>query len=388
MKRPAEQLHLRVSDHVAFFSYRWVAWVLAALALTLPGRSPEALPRDAGLLLLLGVINVLATALSRGYVRLLRQRPPLLLLDLVACAAVLWLSGSQPLPFLPYALSALVLPALIFGWRGALVSALMFIGLDVLGLTAINSAAGAALTMPALVFRVATPLAFAFAWAVLGRVLARDVGAGSRSGRWVAEPVSGVTARAASSTQRSATPLSLAELKQAATSGDTRVNLASTTPMIATRTAAEQRPAPVRRVIYDLPLTPEITLQTALERLGSAVARQSGLDVRVTCSGTVRPLHAAQQTVLLRAAQEALENVQQHARAQTALVGLCFAPPTVTLTVQDDGVGLLDGTYERPGLHALRVVRYRLAEFDGQLIVVEGEAGGVTVRATLPLDGA
>jgi signal transduction histidine kinase len=47
---------------------------------------------------------------------------------------------------------------------------------------------------------------------------------------------------------------------------------------------------------------------------------------------------------------------------------------------------LLDGTHERPGLHALRAMQYRLAEFGGRLDVFETEGGGVTVRATMPLE--
>jgi len=38
VKRSAEQWRLRFSDHIAFFSYRWLALFVAALALILPGR--------------------------------------------------------------------------------------------------------------------------------------------------------------------------------------------------------------------------------------------------------------------------------------------------------------------------------------------------------------
>jgi signal transduction histidine kinase len=87
---------------------------------------------------------------------------------------------------------------------------------------------------------------------------------------------------------------------------------------------------------------------------------------------------------MLRLAQEALLNVQQHAHAHSALITLRYDPRQLTLTIQDDGVGLLDGTHERPGVHALRAIGYRLAEIDGTLEVSEGESGGVTVRATAP----
>jgi signal transduction histidine kinase len=118
--------------------------------------------------------------------------------------------------------------------------------------------------------------------------------------------------------------------------------------------------------------------------MGALFAEQIGVEVRVGVGGTPLLLGAAQQTLLLRTAQEALLNVQRHAQAQHVAVQLRYTLDTITLTIQDDGIGLLDGTYERPGMHALRSLRYRLAEFDGQLSVFEGESGGVTVRAMLP----
>ena len=49
-------------------------------------------------------------------------------------------------------------------------------------------------------------------------------------------------------------------------------------------------------------------------------------------------------------------------------------------------VSVVIATHERPGLHALRAMQYRLAEFGGRLDVFETEGGGVTVRATMPLE--
>jgi signal transduction histidine kinase len=90
--------------------------------------------------------------------------------------------------------------------------------------------------------------------------------------------------------------------------------------------------------------------------------------------------------MLLRVAQEALLNIAQHSHAHHVLITIAFEPRALTLAIEDDGVGLLDGTYERPGMHALRALRYRLSELDGHLAVFESEIGGVTVRATLPME--
>jgi signal transduction histidine kinase len=129
-----------------------------------------------------------------------------------------------------------------------------------------------------------------------------------------------------------------------------------------------------------------LTFTAAIDQLAMSFGRQGGVETRVTSMGVIRPLTNVQHGMLLRVAQEALLNVSQHAHAHTVLMTIMFEPSAVTLGIHDDGVGLLDGTYERPGMHALRAIRYRLSELDGQLAVFESESGGVTVRATLPLE--
>jgi hypothetical protein len=387
VKRSGDKWRLR--DHVAFFSYRWLALAVAivATALRLQGAPAEDLTRNAGLLLLIGVITVVATALAQSYVRVLRQRPGMLALDLVACSVILWLSGSTPLPFLPYALGALVLPGLAFGWRGAAFGAAAFAALDMVGLTVFNHTVGEALSPLALGARVLTPFAFAFIWAAAGRLLPREASpAGQRSAAGIAEaPPTAAPGQSPSGRQSAA--IRVANIARADTPpAGLPANFAATTPLLLARAAAEAHPERPRRILYDLPASPDVSLAAALEQLATSASRRSGVEVRSTCVGEARPLNASQQMVLLRCAQEALLNVEQHARAHTALVTLSFEPRAVTLAVQDDGVGLLDGTYERPGLHALRAVRYRLAELDGQLAVFDNEGSGLTLRATLPLD--
>jgi hypothetical protein len=147
-------------EHVLFYSYRWLAWAFAGMALTLPGRPASALPRDAALLLLTGVLNVGLTALASAYVRVSRRRPLLLGLDIIASVMILWASGSTTLPFLPYALSSLILPALLFGWRGVFLFSTVFILLDIVGLRLINAQSIGALGGNELLLRVFAPLLF------------------------------------------------------------------------------------------------------------------------------------------------------------------------------------------------------------------------------------
>lgn len=383
MKPSASQRPVRIGAHAAFFSYRWLAWVLAALALTLPGHPVATLPRDAGILLLAGVINVVATALAQGYVRVARARPGLLALDLVGGVAILWLSGSAALPFLPYALSGLILPGLLFAWRGGLLGAGAFLVLDIIGLSMLNPALAATLSGADFAIRGFTPLGFALIWIIAARLLepldqltpepAQANAAAHPPSTNFGQPGPGQAARNLATAERTRLESGKLSLDQ----------LSSPLPLVLTR-ATEQRADPARRLLYEVTPIAGASFAATLEQLGAALASQSELSVRVNASGVPQPLGLAQQTILLRTAQEALLNIQHHARATTALLTLSYRPDMVALVIQDDGVGLLDGTYERPGMHALRALRYRIAELDGQFAVVEGESGGLSVRASLP----
>jgi hypothetical protein len=375
VKLSADKWRARWNSETAFYGYRWVAWALAGISLTLPGHTATSLPRAAGILLLLGVINVAFTATAQSYVRLARRRPMLMALDILAGLVVIGIGGGEPLPFLPYALGALVLPALLGGWGGALIGSAGFIGLDLIGLM-LNTTEGA-LSLPLLAVRAAMPLAFASCWVAAGRLLIGSERLGALS-----DPRSdATTSKPAAGGAVSSSPVRLSAFADLDRDFNGRAQQ---------RTVARLEPTPradpTRHAIFDPAPTESLTFSAMIDQLAVSFGRQGGVEVRATTTGVVRPLTNVQHGMLLRLAQEALLNVSQHAHAQSVLITITFEPRAVTLAVQDDGVGLLDGTYERPGMHALRALRYRLAELDGQLAVFESESGGVTVRATLPID--
>ncbi|WP_129672408.1 sensor histidine kinase [Candidatus Chloroploca sp. Khr17] len=387
MKRLAGQWQSHLSDHIVFFSYRWLAWIFAALTLTLPGRPTETLPRDAGLLLLIGVLNVVATALAQGYVQFARQRPTLLVVDLVVGIAILWLSGSTMLPFLPFALGALVLPALLYGSRGSIVGGSVFIILDLFGLAVINRGSEVTLAEATIVLRVVLPLLFSLFWWWVAAIVMKSQPQPARGAEGahglLASPLVG-SADPETAQRTGVRPRAL-ERPPSEEAVRRPAHPGITSSLVATR-STEQRADPARKVFYELMAIQgrDRDLMAMLDQLGAAIADQAGIEVRVNVIGEPRPLHRAIEMLLLRIAHEALLNVQHHAHAHIALMVVRFAPNHVILMIQDDGVGLLDGTYERPGVHALRVVRYRLAEFEGELHVVERESGGLTVEARMP----
>lgn len=147
------------------------------------------------------------------------------------------------------------------------------------------------------------------------------------------------------------------------------------------RTAARDNLAEARRFVYALSPADldQSSLPDALARVADRV-QQSGTAVRVRTEGRQRPLAVSVETALLRVAQSALANVEQHARAGHADVVLSFGPDRVRLEIGDDGVGFDPG----PGGFGLRAMRSRVTELGGSVEVDTAPGRGTRVAVTLP----
>ncbi|KAA3634037.1 MAG: sensor histidine kinase, partial [Proteobacteria bacterium] len=93
-----------------------------------------------------------------------------------------------------------------------------------------------------------------------------------------------------------------------------------------------------------------------------------------------------------RTLQEALNNIAKHADAARARVSLHRTVETVTLVVEDDGVGFTVGGHPRtedrsPGIGLIGIAE-RLELFGGKLDLAKSKLGGARLSATLPLEGS
>jgi signal transduction histidine kinase len=97
----------------------------------------------------------------------------------------------------------------------------------------------------------------------------------------------------------------------------------------------------VRRSVWTLaaPLIDGRALGHALEELTERFATRTGLPASYAHSGPPPPLGHAAATQVLRIVQEALQNVEKHARAHTVAVGSALANGELRIWVRDDGVG-------------------------------------------------
>jgi PAS domain S-box-containing protein len=86
---------------------------------------------------------------------------------------------------------------------------------------------------------------------------------------------------------------------------------------------------------------------------------------------------------LFRIAQEAVHNAMKHARAKQIVVRLATVGDNIVLTIKDNGIGLPPDAGQASGM-GLRIMRYRAHLIGGELDVVDGADGGVTVTCSVP----
>ncbi len=139
----------------------------------------------------------------------------------------------------------------------------------------------------------------------------------------------------------------------------------------------------VRRLVHDLrpPKLDDLGLIGALEELLRG-AQDAGLKTDFQRPAALPTLPAAVEVALYRIGQEALTNVQKHARAQRIRLGLTLELGALTLELEDDGVGLPE--VRTPGVGS-QSMRERAEALSGTLELQRGEGGGTLVRAKFPM---
>jgi PAS domain S-box-containing protein len=125
-------------------------------------------------------------------------------------------------------------------------------------------------------------------------------------------------------------------------------------------------------------------LRAALERLAASAAESPGCACTFTSAGPLAVADPDLATHLFRIAQEAVSNALRHSKAHHIRIALHAEPDALTLSVEDDGVGLSASSRRRGKGLGLRLMRYRAGVIGGTLTVAPAACGGTLVTCLIP----
>lgn len=154
------------------------------------------------------------------------------------------------------------------------------------------------------------------------------------------------------------------------------------------RRSARDSLAELRRSVQALrpDLLSGAPLTQALEQAVRAWSADTGVPAELRTTGEAIPLHPETELALLRTTQEALTNAARHASASRVVVTLSFLGDTVTLDVDDDGVGFDERPRPRAdGGFGLIGMRERIQAAGGELSIESAAGQGTTVAASVPV---
>jgi signal transduction histidine kinase len=133
----------------------------------------------------------------------------------------------------------------------------------------------------------------------------------------------------------------------------------------------------------------ELGLAAVLRDTSVEFAERTGVSVKLACVQLTARLPADTELTLYRILQEALRNVEKHARALHVTVRLTQQFNFVQLAIHDDGIGFHpdDQPARRKGKGGLGLLsmRERATYVDGTLKVTSAPGKGTRVLAQIPL---
>ena len=128
-------------------------------------------------------------------------------------------------------------------------------------------------------------------------------------------------------------------------------------------------------------------LMDAFQDLAASVTKVGRARCVFECDAPVLIRDDAAATHLYRIAQEAVRNALQHGKPKRVGITLAERGGLVTLTVEDDGVGVPENAAKSDGL-GVRIMAHRAAMIGGAFAIEPGPTGGTIVTCLIPLAAA
>jgi len=124
-------------------------------------------------------------------------------------------------------------------------------------------------------------------------------------------------------------------------------------------------------------------LMTAFNELASTIEKNSKILCTFSCETPVLITDTTKATHLYRIAQEAVSNAVRHGSPKSIYISLSNRGHRVTLTVEDDGLGLPESWQNGTGL-GTRIMAHRAALMGTTISIEPNPTGGTLVECSLP----
>ncbi|TFW08503.1 PAS domain-containing sensor histidine kinase [Oxalobacteraceae bacterium OM1] len=133
------------------------------------------------------------------------------------------------------------------------------------------------------------------------------------------------------------------------------------------------------------PLLDDFGLLPAVEWLAETFQKKTGIPCEVEANSVGLRLGEPFESAIFRVIQEGLTNIEKHSRAAAARVILLLSDTHLDVMIQDDGIGMPEGSENKPGCFGLIAMQERVFVLGGTISIRNAEPAGVVIHAAIPI---
>jgi signal transduction histidine kinase len=142
----------------------------------------------------------------------------------------------------------------------------------------------------------------------------------------------------------------------------------------------------IRQTLHSLQPQYEGNLTETLHTIASKTAERARFELQYRVRGTNRQLLPSDvQRKILLIMREAINNIEQHAKAKTVNFSLLWDETHLTVSLEDDGVGFDPEAISGFGHFGIQIMKQRIKEIDGLIEVASSPGQGTKVVLHCPL---
>jgi signal transduction histidine kinase len=142
-----------------------------------------------------------------------------------------------------------------------------------------------------------------------------------------------------------------------------------------------------RRIIEELrpTLLDNLGLSAAVDWQVHEICDRAGLACTIATPADDSAIAPQVSIALYRILQEALTNIVKYAQAKSVSVDLGLTADTVTLLIEDDGIGIPEDAQNNLLSHGIAGMRQRVRALHGEFAINRRAEGGTTIEVNIPM---